>query len=468
MMDLFSPFSGKHRLLALPVVFLLTTAGTAQSPDPVKLDLAHRLVKEELTKGMCFPDLEELCRLGSRLTGSDQAQKAVAWGEAKMKAYGFDRVWLQPVTVPKWTRGKTEKANLLQKGRKPVPLTVCALGLSPGTPAKGLEAGVIEVQSLKEADSLGGRLQGKIVFFNRPFDESLISTFACYGGAADQRSAGPSIAGKHGAVAVLVRSMTNRTDDIPHTGMVNYQKNLPEIPAAALSTRSADLLSSQLKTNPDTRVRLTLDCRNEAPVTSWNVIGEIRGTEFPDEIILTGGHLDSWDLGTGAHDDGAGCVQSIEVLRVLKSVGYKPRRTLRAVLFMSEEVGGIGGKEYGRIAEQSGENHIAAIESDRGGFTPRGHSIQLPDSTVKKYQDWVPYFSFFDADKLVRGGGGVDISPLEKTGTHLMGYTPDSQRYFDHHHAATDVIGAVNPRELKLGAAAMAVMVMLIDQEGRK
>lgn len=452
-------------LLVLPLLFVAESS-FSQSADP-QMVMTKSIIKQALVNGKSYNDLGELCANGPRLTGSDGAEKAANWGKAKMESYGFDRVFLQPVTVPKWVRGKNDQVSIVEKGKKPVSLSMCSLGLSPGTPKSGLSAEVIEVHSLKEVDSLGFRVKGKIVFYNRAFDESLVNTMACYGGAADQRSAGPSAAGKYGAAGVLVRSMTNRLDDVPHTGMVHYIDSIPKIPAAAISTKAAELLSQKLKTNPKLTISMKMDCRNEAAVVSHNVIGEIRGSEFPDEIILVGGHLDSWDLAQGAHDDGAGVVQSIEVLRLLKSLNYKPKRTLRAVLFMSEEVGGIGGKEYARQAELNHENHISANESDRGGFTPRGHSIELSDSLVEKYKTWKKYFEPIYADMIIRGGGGVDISFLKKFGTHMMGYVPDSQRYFDVHHASTDTFESVNKRELELGAAAMTIMTYLIDQNGR-
>lgn len=447
-------------------LFLLGfVSATAQETTNKTEQILNQMTDEILVNGKVYGNLTELLNNGPRLTGSKKADEAARWAAEKMKSYGFDKVYLQPVMVPKWERGSISKATAIIN-RKKENLTIVALGLSVGTPKGGVEGEVIEVKQLSELDELGEKLKGKIVFFNRAFDEKLVNTFSAYGGAVDQRSAGPSRAAKYGAIATVVRSMTNRTDHHPHTGVLRYLDGIPKIPASAITTLDADRLSKWLKENKSVRLKIELDCRNFPDVQSYNVVGEITGSELPQEIVLVGGHLDSWDLSPGAHDNGSGCMQSMEVLRTFKALNIHPKRTLRAVLFMSEEVGGIGGIEYAKQAKLKMENHVAAIETDRGGFAPIGFTIQSNDSVFAKITSWKPYFRRLLADDFVKGGGGTDIGPLADQGAVLLGLFPEPQRYFDYHHSNNDNIDAVNPRELKLGAAALTQMIYLLSENG--
>lgn len=427
----------------------------------------RRLFDEALAHGASYENLRTLCKqVGPRLSGSAGAAKAVEWGKAAMRAAGADSVWLQPCMVPHWERGKPETGRVLgAKGLDKMP--VCALGGSVGTAGK-LTASVVEVHTFEELAALPeDQVKGRIVFFNRPMEPRNVTTFTSYGGAVNQRGRGAVEAAKRGAVGVLVRSMNMRADDFPHTGAMRYQDGITKIPAAAISTNGADQLSAALKATPGLRFELRMDCRQLPDAPSFNVVGEIRGSEVPQEVIVVGGHLDSWDLAEGAHDDGAGCVQSIEVLRLLKATGQRPKRTVRAVLFMNEENGTRGATEYGVQAEkeQPRRRHIAAIESDAGGFTPRGLGVEDKPEALARMQRWQPLLKPYLLE-ITAGHGGTDIEPLGKLGTVLMGLSPDSQRYFDVHHAATDVFEAVNRRELELGGAAMAAMVWLISQNG--
>jgi hypothetical protein len=297
-------------------------------------------------------------------------------------------------------------------------------------------------------------------------DPTRLDTFAAYGGAAQQRSGGAVAAAKAGAVGVVVRSLTFELDDDPHTGTMSYEAGTPKIPAVTISTRGAERLAELLRTDPDLRFHFQTSSRTLAPVTSHNVMGELRGTEEPDEVIVVGGHIDSWDLSPGAHDDGAGCAQSIEALRLLRALGLRPKRTIRAVLFMDEENGGTGGRDYARSANRKGERHVAAIESDRGGFLPLGIGAGGKGPAFDRVKAWEPLFQRIGLQWVRPGGGGVDIAPLAAGGTLLMGLVPDSQRYFDVHHSGTDTIEAVHPRELELGATAMALLAYLLAQEG--
>lgn len=444
-----------------------STLSFAQTEDEKAI---KGIFDQALQNGKSYEMLEHLTmKIGARLSGSEGAEKAVTWSEKIMKEFGFDSVWLQPVMVPHWVRGKKEAGRIHIDKKSPIDVNVCALGGTVGTGSKGVEGNVVEVKNFDELAKLGTKsIQGKIVFFNRPMDPTLINTFAAYGGAGDQRRAGPSEAAKYGAIGVVVRSLGSNLEDYPHTGSMSYNPDLPKIPAIAISTRHAELLSTAIVKNSDLKFYFETYCETLADVQSYNVIGELKGTKYPNEFILVGGHLDSWDLAQGAHDDGAGCVQSIEVLRILKSVGYNPNRTLRAVMFMNEENGLRGGREYARQAELKKEKHLAAMESDRGGFTPRGFTMTGADDAEEKIRSWKSLLEPYGLSDLNQSGGGADIGPLAGQGTLLIGYLPDSQRYFNYHHTKEDTFDKVDKRELELGAASMTALIYLIDKYGLK
>lgn len=443
------------------------TLVSAQQED---IQMLQEVYTASLTDGKSYDWLNYLSnQIGGRLSGSVQAEQAVTYTKKELETLGLDRVWLQPVMVPKWVRGTPEFAYIESEPGETNNVPVCALGGSVATPAGGLKASVIEVQGVEDLAKLGkSRIEGKIVFFNRPMDPALINTFEAYSGCVDQRYSGAAEAAKFGAVGVVVRSMNLSLDDHPHTGSMSYgDLNLSErIPAAAISTKGADLLSTTLKLNPDIQFFLRQNCRQLPDVQSYNVIGEIRGSEFPDEVIVVGGHLDSWDLGDGSHDDGAGCVQSMEVLNLLKKVGYQPRRTIRVVLFMNEENGLRGGQKYAEEAKDKNEKHLFALESDSGGFTPRGFSFDCTLEEFNRILTWKKLFEPYLVHQFTRGGSGADIGPLKDQGLVLSGLRPDTQRYFDYHHAETDTFEAVSKRELELGAAAMTSLVYLVDRYG--
>ncbi|MGZ4014794.1 MAG: M20/M25/M40 family metallo-hydrolase [Mucilaginibacter sp.] len=432
--------------------------------------MIRKIYDEELVNGQCYSNLHYLCKnIGPRLSGSANAQKAVEWGKKLMESYGFDHVFLQPVMVPHWVRGAKEEAAIIDgKTRKPV--AIAALGMTVATPSGGLTAEVIELHSLKQLDSLGEKaIKGKIVFFNRPFDERFVETLRAYGTAGDQRNMGPAAAAKFGAVGVIVRSLTGTLDNYPHTGATLYLPGGKNIPAAAISTKTANELSALLKRR-NIKFYFKQSCQMLPDAPSFNVVGELKGSENPNKFITVGGHLDSWDLAEGAHDDGTGVMQSVEAVRILKAMGYRPKNTIRAVFFMNEENGDRGGIKYAELAVQNKEENIAAIESDLGGFTPRGFDFDVasPATLNSINQKWKKLFEPYGSDRLIAGGGGSDIGPLkEKTpGVVLIGYSPDSQRYFDVHHTGNDVFENVDKRELELGAASMASLIYLIDQHG--
>jgi carboxypeptidase Q len=427
--------------------------------------LARTILARGLTEQGAYRVLEQITSVGPRLAGSPQAAAAVDLAAGIMRDLGFDDVHLEPAQVEHWLRGEPEQARLVSTKAGTIPLDVCALGGSIGTPADGVSAEILEVKSFDELRRAGEKARGRVIFFNRAWDQSKLETFAGYGPMVQQRDLCAIEAARAGGVAAVARSATTSLDDYPHTGLMHYDPALPPVPAAALSTKSADRLSETLAEDPSTRLYLWMNCRGEAPVTSYNVVGEIRGGELPSEIILLGGHLDSWDLGAGAHDDGAGCSQAVEALRLIRAMGLKPKRTIRAVLFMDEEFGGAGGRDYARSDRRKSEKHLVAIESDRGGFRPLGIGIGN-QSTFPKFQKWEPLLQAVGLFWLRPGGGGVDIAPLAAQGTVMGGLVPDSQRYFDFHHSARDVLSAVNPRELEIGAVAMAVLAYVLAKEG--
>lgn len=447
-------------------LFLCCLAFYASGQNTDSLTI-RKIYDEALANGQSYEWLRYLTQqIGPRLSGSEGAQKAVDWTKQLMEKQGFDRVFLQEVMVPHWVRGAREVAYI-QNGKQKIPVPIAALGGSVATPAKGIEAQVIEVKDFPELRALGAdKVKGKIVFFNRPMDPTKTITFEAYGGAVNQRANGATEAAKLGAVGAIVRSMGLVQDDNPHTGGMRYGTGVPLIPTAAISTNGANLLSKSLTNNPGLTFYFKQNCESLPDAKSYNVVGEIKGSEKPDEIIVVGGHLDSWDLGQGAHDDGTGCVQSIEVLRMLKVLGIRPKRTIRAVMFMNEENGLRGGIKYADLAKQNNEKHIAAIESDEGGFTPRGFGIVGTAQQKEKVIQWKPLLSPYGLHDIGPGGGGADIGPMAALGTVLFGFKPDSQRYFDFHHTAIDRFEGVNKRELELGGASMAALVYLLDKYG--
>lgn len=449
--------------MILRVLFLsLISFSTFAQNDSIFI---RKIYDEALLRGKAYEDLRSLCKdVGARISGSSAAEMAVYWSEAKMKSYGFDKVYLQEIKVPHWERGTKESAYFKDKNGKLHKVKVLALGGSIGT--KGvLDAEIVEFTSLdalKKATK--SQVEGKIVFLNQPMDAAQISTFRAYGACYPIRGNGAVEAGKQGAVAVVIRSLAMPIDDHPHTGSMHYEKDIQKIPAAALSTQDCELLSAELKKGK-CKFILEMDCQDFPDVTSYNIIAEMTGKENPNEIITFGGHIDSWDTGEGAHDDGAGVIHCLEALRVLKTLGYQPKHTLRLVFFMNEENGNRGGETYATWTKERKEIQIAAIESDRGGFSPRGFDLDGNDDQLKLLQSFSQLFQPYFVNQFEKGYGGVDINPLKNQyeGIPLFGFAVDSQRYFDFHHAESDVFENVNKRELELGCAAVASLVYLLD-----
>jgi carboxypeptidase Q len=432
------------------------------SQEPEKT--VRSIFDEALTDRTAYNQLEYLCKnTKGRLPGSPAAAEAVEFTRQALIKSGADSVWLQKVPVPHWERG-LEHCRVVSSAFGSDDLKISALGLSVGTTPEGIVAKVIEVHDFDELKLLGRKsVSGKIVFFNRPFDNKLINSFSGYSGAVNQRTQGASEASKYGAVAVIVRSATPSLDDFPHTGVTHYAEGVNPIPAVAVSTMGAELLSSRLKGDPELTVHLISTCKNFPDTWSYNVIGEIRGTQKPGEYFTVGGHIDAWDIAEGAHDDAGGCVQAIEMIRIFKKLGIRPKRTVRAVMFMNEEMSGTGGKTYAEEAKRKGEIEYAALESDRGVMSPRGFGFDADGERLEKLLSLSSWFSPYNIRDFDKGGGGSDISPLKPMGTLLISTLPESQRYFYYHHSANDTFEQVNQREFQLGSAATATLIYLID-----
>lgn len=453
------------KLLFIVTFLFLVLHAFAQSGDSVVI---KKFADEILTNGKAYENLHFLCKkIGARLSGSPQAQKAVEATARMLKAAGADTVYFQSCMVPHWVRGEKEQGIIQLKNGQKHTLNLCALGNSEGTGKKGLTASVIEVNSFAQLNQLGtAGIKGKIVFFNFPMNQTYVETFWAYGESGVSRTRGAAKASKYGAAGVLVRSLAINLNDYPHTGVTVYNDSFPKIPALAISTNDAEWLSVQLKTGTTATafIRNTSTMLPDEP--SFNVIGELRGSEFPAEIITVGGHLDSWDLAEGAHDDGTGVVQSIEVIRALKASGLTPKRTIRAVMFMNEENGRRGGDKYADLAKEKKENHLFALESDEGGFAPRKFSLGMSTEKFEKIERWLKLFYPYGVYGVFNGEGGSDIDGLQDMGIPVAGFSPDNQRYFDIHHAATDVFENVSKRELHLGAVNITALIWLVSEYG--
>jgi len=442
----------------------------AQNEDSLMI---RRMANEILLHSKAYDNLRDLTKnIGARLTASPSYYRAEQWGLKVLKQSGADKVWLQECLIPHWIRGGKDQAEGRIIGASTAShnikksLDVLALGNSIGTGARGILAPVIEVKSFDDLEAKKNDVKGKIVFYNYKFNPTFIRTFEAYGDAVKYRGSGASEAAKHGAVAVVVRSMSESADNNPHTGALHYDTTLPKIPAVAIGLKDADWLSSTLE-KQKVEAFLKTGGRFLPDTIGHNVIGELTGSEFPDQFITVGGHLDSWDPAEGAHDDGAGIAHTIEVLRALKALNYKPRHTIRFVLFANEENGLRGGTKYADEAKAKSEKHVFALESDGGGFTPRAFTFGGTAEQLKKVQSWVPLLHPYGVYEIIQGGGGADIGPLNTTlATAVAELAPDSQRYFDYHHARNDVFENVNRRELELGAVNMAALIYLVDKYG--
>jgi carboxypeptidase Q len=460
MPGLMSDFFKVQKIIIIFILVLLSQG--LKSQDPVRI--LNSVFDEALTDMTSYSQLEYLCKnTKGRLAASPASYKAIEYTRQALINAGADSVWLQKVPVPNWKRG-FEKCLITSSFSGSEELSITALGLSVGTTDSGVKSRVIEVHDFEELKSLGRkRIEGNIVFFNRPSDNKLIDTFSGYSGAVNQRTSGASEASKYGAIAVIVRSVTQSLDDFPHTGVTHYEDGVKPIPAVAVSTIDAELLSSWLRKDSSLSALLISTCKNYPDTVSYNVIGEIYGSLKPQEYITVGGHLDAWDITEGAHDNAGGCVQALEMIRIYKKLGIKPKRTVRAVMFMNEEMSSTGGRTYAAEAKRKGEIHYAALESDRGVMSPRGFGFDAEGQKLEKLRSLATWFVPYNIRDFDHGGGGSDIGPLKALGALQISFIPDAQRYFSYHHSANDTFDKVNIRELQMGSAAIASLIYLID-----
>jgi len=448
------------KTLALLAFLCLLLNGFSQNQDSVFI---KTIFDNVLTSRVAYQNLEILTKIApGRLVGSDESIVAQKFLEKYFKDLGVDTVYLQEFKTHSWACDSSS-VSILKDSE--IPLRCDALGTSVSTPISGIIAEVIEVQGLADIEKLGTeKIAGKIVFFNRPMKDIFINTFAAYGDAVDQRAHGPAEAAKFGAAGAIVRSVTTSLDDFPHTGSSRFPDS--RIPALAISTLAANLLSMELKENPKTKIRIFVQARDLPEITTYNLVAEIRGKVKPEEAIVVGGHIDSWFNSPGAHDDGAGCVMSCDVLRIFKELNIQNNRTIRAVMFMDEEMFQSGGKAYADFAAQNGQKIYLALEADEGAFTPEGFTVDASESIVKKLNEFKPLLEPYGIGYIKKGGGGVDIYPLKKSGVPLVAYVTDPQRYFDLHHSANDTFDKINYRELNLGSGCITTLIYLIDKYG--
>lgn len=441
-------------------ILLGTMAVSAQEKqDSVRF---AEISTEILNKGKSYTELRELTKnIGHRLSGSEAYEKAVTWTEQKLRDAGADKVWLQEVMIPVWVRGK-ESLQIKTSNGKWKNLKMLSLGNSEGTGGKDVSGEIMMVRSMDEYEKLSPeQVKDKIVFFNYPFSQTYIETFRGYSDAAKYRSTAASLTAKKGGKFAIIRSLSSAFDDVPHTGAMRYADD-KKIPAVAIGSTTADELALLLKSQK-TVAKLNSNCRMKGEKLSHSVIGEITGKK-DQSVIVVGGHLDSWDVGEGAHDDGAGIVQSIEVLRTFKNLGIKNNHTIRVVCFANEENGVKGGVQYGKTVKENNEKHLFAIETDAGGFTPRGISLDMDNEKRKQIQSWSDLFLPYGIYDFKNTYSGTDLYPLHDMGIPTAELVPDSQRYFDIHHTEEDTFEKVNRRELLLGAVAMTQLIYMIDK----
>jgi hypothetical protein len=458
----------KYQLMRrfLLLVFCLPFVAQAQvNQDSIVI---KKMSDEIMTNGKAYDLLRELTKkIGGRLAGSPQQQNAAIWGKRNLEAFNPDKVYMQACKTTNWQRGGNDFAAVVGINGRPTMKKLAAFALGNSLGSNGMvEADVLAVANFDELEKRKDEVKGKIVYYNSEFDPTLIQTFKAYGASGVYRGTGASRAAKYGAVGVMIHSLSTAPDNAPHTGAMKYDSAYPKIPAVALGPNDAKELYAQTKKGT-VRAQIQTYGYFLPDADENNVVAELKGSEHPEEIITIGGHLDSWDVNEGAHDDGAGIVQTMEVLRAMKALNYQPKRTIRFVLFANEENGGKGGAKYAELAKLNKEKHILALESDAGGFTPRSIGVGGTPAQFARFQKWTPLLKPYGTE-IISGGGGSDIGPLTGYDKNIImsSLTPDSQRYFDLHHAKTDVFENVNKRELLLGAVNIAAFIYLVDQYG--
>jgi carboxypeptidase Q len=444
-------------LLVLSAVLALSSAGNSDAQTRTAWlghyrEPAARLVAEATGNAFAWQRLAVLTdTFGHRLSGSPQLERAIQWAAEEMKRDGLENVHLEPVMVPKWVRGR-ERADIVQPAQHA--LVMLGLGDSVGTPAEGIEAEVLVVQSFAELDAKSALAKGRIVFFNVPFTN--------YGDSRLFRMSGPSRAARHGAVATLIRSIGPTGLRLPHTGVLQYGPDAPKIPAAAVAAEDADLLQRMASRGQRIVVRLQMEAHFEGEVESANVVGELRGRERPDEIVVVGGHLDSWDVGAGASDDGGGCIVTWEALRLMKKLGLRPRRTVRVVLFTNEENGGRGGLAYRDAHRSELSKHVMMLESDTGVFRPTGFGFSGTGQARETVKAIASLLTPIGATRIEAVGGGADIEPsVREHGIPSLSLEVEGD-YFVIHHTPADTVDRIDPAHLAKCAAAVAVMAYVV------
>lgn len=447
-----------NRLIILVLACISLSAVNAQDINSINI---KKIYDNALSTDLAYKQLERLCKEApGRLIGTPNSFIAIDLMKKYMEEMGADSVFLQSFTSPAWICNSAT-AMMIIDGNETA-LTIDALGPSGSTPKQGLSAEIIEVMSLDEVRALGReKVEGKIVFYNRPMNKTYFNTFKAYSEAVDQRYWGPSVAKEFGAIASITRSATAGLNDYPHTG--SCQMEGEKIPAIAISTNDAEKLSKAFKSNPKLKVKIKIDAE-DIITNTYNLIADLKGHEKPDEYIVVGGHIDAWHNTEGAHDDGVGCLQSTEVLRLFKELGIKNKRSIRIILYMDEELYQSGGNAYAAYSKENNIKNYFAMESDAGGFTPRFITTNASESALAKMQEFVPLLKAYGLEDIIAGGGGVDIDPLKELGVPLSGYRSDWQRYFDMHHCAYDTFDKINFREMQLGSAAMASFIYLVDK----
>ncbi|HAG15253.1 MAG TPA: peptidase M28 family protein [Bacteroidales bacterium] len=437
---------------------LIQNSVTAQSETPLWIKTIY---DNALTSRQAYNQLELLCdKAPGRLIGTPNSFIAVDLMKKYLEDLGADTVFLQKFSSPAWIC-HSASASLILNGKE-IKLHVDALGPSASTPKSGIQAEIVEVMSLNELRQMKKEsIEGKIVFFNRPMNPTTINTFQAYSEAVDQRSSGPALAKELGAIGSITRSVNMNLDDFPHTGSVRFSDG--KIPTIAISTNDAEKVSQALKANPKLKIKIKVDAE-DIVTNTYNLIADLKGSEKPDEYMVVGGHIDAWHNTQGAHDDGVGCLQSTEVLRLFKETGMKNKRSIRVILFMDEELYQSGGKAYAAYSKENNIKNYFALESDAGGFTPLGFMIDTTNLNNPKLQEFQKLLEPYGIHFIIHGGGGVDIGPLKTQGVTLSSYRSDWHRYFELHHCANDSFDKINFREMQLGSAAMTSLIYLIDQ----
>jgi carboxypeptidase Q len=443
---------------AIPVLALTAARAAQMPPSPPWIDQyrepASRLVGEAMATPFAWERLALIGdTFGSRLSGSQSLEDAIQWAVREMKKDGLENVHTEPVKVPHWVRGQ-ESVEITAP--RPQPMVMLGLGNSVGTPAEGIEAEVLVVRTFEELDAAGARVKGRIVLFNAPF--------TTYEETVQFRSAGPSRAAALGAVAALVRSVGPPGLRLPHTGSLRYAEGVRQIPAAALTTEDADRLQRMQDRGTPVRVRLKMEARFLPDADSFNVVGELRGRERPDEVVLVSGHFDSWDIGTGSTDDGGGCVVSWEALRLMKKLNLRPRRTVRVVLWTNEENGTRGGIAYRDQHREELRNHVLMFESDTGVFRPTGFGFTGTDTSRARIKEMATLLRGIQADRISPAGEGADIGPsVQAAGIPALSLDVDGN-YFLIHHTQADTVDKIDPMDMSRASAAIAVMAYVIAE----